>query len=54
MAVGILMARQQLTSEQAFGRLVTASQHLNRKLRDIAAEVTETGALPAVPGRGPA
>lgn len=45
-AVGILMARQLLTAEQAFDRLVRASQHLNRKLRDIAADVERTGELP--------
>jgi hypothetical protein len=32
---------------------VTASQHLNRKLRDIAVEVVDTGELPAErPPRG--
>ena len=46
MAVGILMARKLWTSDQAFAQLQTASQHLNRKLADIAAEVTTTGALP--------
>jgi ANTAR domain-containing protein/GAF domain-containing protein len=50
-AMGILMARQQVTSEKAFAQLVTASQHLNRKLRDIAAEVAETGTLPEVPAK---
>lgn len=46
MATGILMARQLWTSEQAFAQLKAASQHLNRKLADIAAEVTTTGTLP--------
>lgn len=46
-AMGILMARQLVTSEQAFELLRDASQHLNRKLRDVAAEVTETGTLPS-------
>jgi hypothetical protein len=50
-AIGILMARQLVTHEEAFAQLVTASQHLNRKLRDIAAEVEETGAVPDVPER---
>jgi hypothetical protein len=45
-AIGILMARELITSEQAFARLVSASQHLNRKLKDVAAEVEETGRLP--------
>lgn len=50
-AVGILMAREQVSSEQAFGLLSEASNHLNRRLRDIAAEVEYTGELPR---RGPA
>lgn len=45
-AIGILMAREYLTSDQAFELLREASQHLNRKLRDIAAEVELTGELP--------
>lgn len=48
-AVGILMANHRLTEEQAFGRLRMASQHTHRKLRDIAAEVTETGKLDLPP-----
>jgi hypothetical protein len=32
-----------------FGQLVAASQHLYRKLRDIADEVEQTGALPGKP-----
>lgn len=46
-AVGILMANDRLTSDEAFALLVQASRNLNRKLRDIADEVTRTGALPA-------
>jgi hypothetical protein len=49
-AIGILMASQLVTSEQAFAQLVTASQLLNRKVRDIAAEVAITGELPEEPG----
>lgn len=45
-AVGILMARKLLTSEEAFEQLRQSSQNLNRKLRDIAAEVEWTGELP--------
>lgn len=45
-AMGILMARKLLTSEQAFELLREASQHLNRKLRDVAAEVELTGTMP--------
>lgn len=46
-AMGILMAQRRVTSDVAFELLRSASQHLNRKLRDIAAEVEETGELPA-------
>lgn len=46
-AVGILMARNLVTAEEAFEQLRSASQHLNRKLRDLAAEVQQTGELPA-------
>jgi hypothetical protein len=46
MAMGILMARELHTAEQAFGRLRAASQHLHRKLHDIATEVIHTGELP--------
>jgi len=45
-AMGILMANGKLTSQQAFDQLRTASQNFNRKLRDIAADVAVTGALP--------
>ncbi len=45
-AVGILMANRRLTREEALKRLKTASQNLNRRLRDIAEEVNHTGQLP--------
>jgi GAF domain-containing protein len=45
-AVGILMAQDKITREEAFDRLVRTSQWLNRKLREVAAEVGEVGALP--------
>ena len=45
-AKGILMERYRLTAHQAFDVLSRASQELNRKLVDIADELTETGALP--------
>ncbi len=48
-AIGILMAQQRYTRDQAFEELRIASQRLNRRLRDIAEVVTETGKLPAVP-----
>ena len=47
-AMGILMASGKLTNQQAFAQLRTASQHLNRKLHDIAAEVALTGQLPSL------
>lgn len=49
MAVGILMNAHKVTGDDAFRLLRNASQNLNRKLRDIAVEVTETGALPETP-----
>ncbi len=45
-AMGILMAQRRWTQTEAFDRLVHASQNLNRRLRDIAAEVTLTRMLP--------
>jgi ANTAR domain len=48
-AMGVLMARNQMTQEEAFEALRGASQHLNRKLRDVAAEVVDTGVLPDLP-----
>lgn len=46
-AIGILMAQRKVSSDEAFALLRAASQQLNRKLRDIAAEVEETGELPS-------
>lgn len=45
-AIGILMYAHRITDEEAFQRLVASSQHLNRKLADIAEAVTRTGELP--------
>lgn len=45
-AIGILMATHKVREEEAFDLLRESSQHLNRKLRDIATDVTETGELP--------
>ncbi|MFC7456121.1 GAF and ANTAR domain-containing protein [Brachybacterium sp. GCM10030267] len=45
-AVGILMSVHRVTEPEAFELLKHASNHLNRKLRDIARDVTETGQLP--------
>lgn len=50
-AVGILMYAHRITSDEAFDRLRAASSQLNRKLIDIAGEVTETGELPDTPSR---
>jgi hypothetical protein len=53
-AMGVLMMKHKLTRQQAFDLLRVASQHSNRKLRDIAVEVADTGALdlPATSHRG--
>ncbi|HET7801999.1 MAG TPA: ANTAR domain-containing protein [Humibacillus xanthopallidus] len=49
-AMGVLMTRHRVTRDQAFDLLRMASQNSNRKLRDVALEVAETGELrlPAV------
>lgn len=46
-AIGILMAHHKITQDSAFELLRKASQQLQRKLRDVAATVVETGTLPA-------
>jgi hypothetical protein len=45
-ALGILMAREQLSSDQALGRLAEASHHLHRRLADVATHLARTGTLP--------
>lgn len=45
MAMGILMSSKLLTADQAFDSLRRVSQDSNRKLRDVALDVTETGML---------
>jgi hypothetical protein len=45
-AIGILMVQNRCTHDEALDQLLTASQHLNRRLRDIAEEVNQTGRLP--------
>ena len=42
-AKGILMERYRITADEAFERLRAASQHKNRKLRDLAEELASTG-----------
>lgn len=46
-AIGIVMERHRESSDAALARLRTESQHSNRKLRDLAADmVTEVGGAP--------
>jgi GAF domain-containing protein len=45
-AKGILMERHKITSDQAFNLLTKASQLTGVKLRDVAAELVQTGVLP--------
>jgi transcriptional regulator with GAF, ATPase, and Fis domain len=45
-AIGILMAQHHIARADAFELLRHTSQWLNRKLRDVADEVNETGELP--------
>jgi GAF domain-containing protein len=45
-AQGILIERERITAEQAFDVLRRASQHLNRKLRDVAQTLVDTGEDP--------
>ncbi len=47
-AVGIVMSRLRLAAPPAFEVLQAASQNSNRKLRDIARQVTRTGEVPLV------
>ena len=44
-AKGILMERHKVTEDQAFTILTHASQRTNTKLRDVAAELVQTGLL---------
>ena len=48
-AIGILMATEQRTADDAFTMLQTASQRLHRDLKDVARQVTTTGRLPEEP-----
>lgn len=45
-AKGMLMATEGMSAGEAFDRLLRSSQHLNRKLVDVAGELTLTGQLP--------
>jgi GAF domain-containing protein len=44
-AKGILIERHKLTPDQAFQALARASQHANKKLRDVAEHLVRTGEL---------
>lgn len=50
-AIGILMNRYKIPRGEAFEMLKKSSQARNIKLRDVAAEVVETGELPGTEGR---
>ena len=52
-AQGILMERERITADQAFDLLRRSSQHLNVKLRDVAQELVDTGAVPGGPAGMP-
>ncbi|MCW2545838.1 MAG: baeS [Mycobacterium sp.] len=45
-AIGVLMAFRKVSEEQAFDLLRKTSQRTRRKLREVAEDVTRTGALP--------
>lgn len=45
-AQGILIERERITADQAFDILRRASQHLNRKLREVAQDLVDTGERP--------
>jgi len=51
-AQGILIERERITPDQAFEILRRASQHLNRKLREVAQDLIESGERPDT-GRAP-
>jgi GAF domain-containing protein len=52
-AQGILMERERVSAAQAFDVLRRASQHLNRKLRDVAQDFVDTGQRPETGVSGP-
>ncbi|MCU1495270.1 MAG: hypothetical protein JWO62_3034 [Acidimicrobiaceae bacterium] len=51
-AQGILMERERITARQAFEILRRASQHFNRRLRDVAQDLVNTGESPKHRARG--
>jgi hypothetical protein len=52
-AIGILIERHRLTPDRAFQLLVTASQHRQIKVRELAAQLVETGTGPGLPDPAP-
>lgn len=48
-AIGILVERHRMTAPEAFAALRRVSQHLNRRLVDVAEDLVRTGRLPEVP-----
>ena len=48
-AKGILMERHKVSADRAFDVLARASQDLNRKVHDVAADLAATGTLPERP-----
>ncbi len=48
-AEGLLMAKYRISADQAFAVLTRCSQASNRRLREIATEVVQTGTIPVVP-----
>ncbi len=48
-AMGITMERYGLTAQRAFSLLTRLSQHSNRKLHELAAEIVHTRAMPSTP-----
>jgi AmiR/NasT family two-component response regulator len=48
-AIGIIMATDKLTEDQAFDELVSTSQSTHEKLRDIADRVVMTGSMAEMP-----
>lgn len=44
-ALGILMSRHTISEDEAFRRVKSASQHTNRKLREVADDIVLTGVL---------
>jgi AmiR/NasT family two-component response regulator len=45
-AQGILIERERITADEAFDILRRASQHLNRRLREVARDLVDTGETP--------